>query len=338
MRMKYAHHSASDPQLPGLQARVQLSVERHIRPTCGIIDVERIAYTCGVVALERELLLAQLEGAGELERAHDAHEERPRIVGQAGGEGAPQLCEFEALRRDQRRHAGTALGPGHAHPVYGGVRHSGTCGDHLRDLGGGHVLTLPAEGVADAIDEVEEALLVLAHEIAGAIPGVSGREHIAQDLAGGGRLIGVALEVRGTIFGEDLAERFAWLLWGAAHAAPRGVARGRLRFEIELHQRHRQAMREEGWNASDRARAALAVVEREVAFSRGVILEDLRNAEAPLELAPHIAAQPVAAGEAQRVLRLLRLRRARQQIAAQFADVLEHGAAFSDHILPEAAR
>ena len=58
----------------------------------------------------------------------------------------------------------------------------GTRGDDARDLGGRDVFAFPAEGIADAIDEIEKPLLVLAHEIAGAIPGIAGEEHVAQDL------------------------------------------------------------------------------------------------------------------------------------------------------------
>ena len=45
---------------------------------------------------------AQLEGAGELECAHDAHEERPGIFGQACHECTAQLAQIEAqIRKDQ---------------------------------------------------------------------------------------------------------------------------------------------------------------------------------------------------------------------------------------------
>ena len=99
--------------------------------------------------------------------------------------------------------------------------------------------------------------------------------------------------------------RFAWLARSAAHAASVRIARRCAGINVELHQRHRHAMREERRNTPDRSRLALAVIEREVAFGRGVILEYLRNAEALLELAPDLRAQPVTAGEAQPVLRLL---------------------------------
>src|SRR5262249_24853366 len=64
----------------------------------------------------------------------------------------------------------------------------------LRHLGGRHVLALPAEGVADAVDEVEEALLVLAHQVAGPDPGVALCEDVTQDSLLGFARTGVALE------------------------------------------------------------------------------------------------------------------------------------------------
>src|SRR5271170_5101692 len=57
------------------------------------------------------------------------------------------------------------------------------------DLCSRHVFAFPSKRIADAIDEVEEAALVLAHQIAAAIPRVSLREHVAQDLSFGGCLI-----------------------------------------------------------------------------------------------------------------------------------------------------
>src|SRR5262249_46858422 len=113
---------------------------------------------------------------------------------------------------------------------------------------------------------------------------------------------------------------------------------GSCRVEIELHQRDRYPMREEGRNPSDRARTTLAVVEREIALGRRVVLENLRDAKALLELPPHVRPQTVAAREAQRMSRLLLLRRAGEQIAAQLADVLEQRAALGDHVFPEATR
>src|SRR5438046_790068 len=61
--------------------------------------------------------------------------------------------------------------------------------DRLFDLGRRYVLALPTEGIADAVDKIEIAVRVLAHEIAGAEPSVALLEHVAQDL-------GVSLRLR----------------------------------------------------------------------------------------------------------------------------------------------
>src|SRR5277367_4851935 len=79
------------------------------------------------------------------------------------------------------------------------------------DLDGRYVLAFPSKRIADAIDEVEEAALVLAHQIAAAVPRVSLREHVAQDLFFGGRLVRIAFEAAAParcVF-DYLADRFA---------------------------------------------------------------------------------------------------------------------------------
>src|SRR5207247_2546445 len=79
------------------------------------------------------------------------------------------------------------------------------------DFGCRDVLALPAEGVADAIDEIEIAVFVLAHQIAGSEPAVSFCEHVVQDLPVGLCLTGVALEplARPRCILEDLADDLA---------------------------------------------------------------------------------------------------------------------------------
>src|SRR5262249_2103703 len=107
----------SQPELSGFQPSVQPLIQRHVRVTRAIVDVQGIAHTPKVIALECELLLAELEGARELERAHDAQEERPGIVREARDERAPQIPEVEAGTRNHCCHAGATLGPGHADSV-----------------------------------------------------------------------------------------------------------------------------------------------------------------------------------------------------------------------------
>src|SRR5438105_13905758 len=97
-------------------------------------------------------------------------------------------------------------------------------------------------------------------------------------------------------------------------------------------------MRQERRRTADRARLALDVEQRDVAFGRGVELEDARDAEARLELAPHVEAEPVAAGEPQLVRALERMRRGLHEIAAQLADILEQGTVPAHHVVPEFPR
>ena len=54
--------------------------------------------------------------------------------------------------------------------------------DGLGDFAGRNILALPAERIADAIDEVVVALLILAQQIAGAEPGIAGGQDIAQGI------------------------------------------------------------------------------------------------------------------------------------------------------------
>src|SRR5215469_5796503 len=97
-------------------------------------------------------------------------------------------------------------------------------------------------------------------------------------------------------------------------------------------------MGEERRRTADRARLALDVEQRDVALGRRVELEDARNAKARLELPPHVEAQPVAAGEAELVRALERMRRRLHQIAAQLADILKQRAIPAHHVVPELPR
>ncbi len=105
-----------------------------------------------------------------------------------------QRGEIERALDDQRRHAGRTFGAGDRDAVHRRLDDAGERCKHRSDFRGGHVLAFPAEGVADTVDEIEEAVSVLAHQIAGAIPGVAALKHVAQDLALGIPFAGVALE------------------------------------------------------------------------------------------------------------------------------------------------
>ena len=93
--------------------------------------------------------------------------------------------------------------------IGGGIEHARAFADRIIDFAGRDVLALPAEGVADPVDEMEEALLVEPHQVAGAEPGVALGEHVAQDLLLGLGLVGIALETAAALIRRaDAPDRF----------------------------------------------------------------------------------------------------------------------------------
>src|ERR1700734_1581190 len=122
-----------------------------------------------------------------------------------------QSGEIERALADDGRHPGAAFGPWNRDSVDAGMQYALESAEFLRHLGRRHVLALPAKGVADAVDEVEKALLVPAHQVAGPPPSGARREDMAQDsLLGFGRT-GVPLEPAAGArrIGLQLADRLA---------------------------------------------------------------------------------------------------------------------------------
>ena len=173
---------------------MERGIERHEGLPRRIVEIERVLRRRGIVAFARQLVLLVLEGRGDLDAVLDAQKQRPRVGRQSARKMRAQRREIERVIRDDRRHAGRAFGGRHGYAVHGRLGHAGKLRDRFGDLRGRDVLAFPAERVADAIDEIKEAAGILAHEIAGAIPGVAAGKHVAQDLALRFRLVGIALE------------------------------------------------------------------------------------------------------------------------------------------------
>ena len=106
-----------------------------------------------------------------------------------------QFDEIQLAVGDKRRHAGRAFGAGNRNAVDARFGDAGECHHRGGDFGRRHVLALPAKGVADAVDKIEESACIHAHQIAGAVPGIADFEHIAQNFALGVRGAGIALEL-----------------------------------------------------------------------------------------------------------------------------------------------
>src|SRR5439155_1729966 len=205
--------------------------------------------------------------------------------------------QVEVVADHDGRHAGAAFRAGNRHPVNDRIDHAGARGDRLGNLRGRYILALPAEGVTDAIDEVEIALLIPSHQVTGAKPGVARLEDVAEDLLLGRLLACVAFEsgAEARRVRENLADRFSDFVWSAANAPSLFVPDRLVFVAVDFHQRRPDSMRKKRRDTADGARLALDIEQRQVAFGRGVELQNLRNAEPPLEVVPHIRPQPVAA-------------------------------------------
>src|SRR6185437_13239944 len=124
-------------------------------------------------------------------------------------------------------------------------------------------LALPAEGVANPVDEIEETLGILPHQIAAAHPGVAPLEYVAQDLPVAGAGVGVTLEAG--IAARDPADRLAHFAARDGNAESIRPAHRRLGGVVELHEDGGEAVGQERGNAADGADFALHIVKREIA-------------------------------------------------------------------------
>src|SRR5512132_2929423 len=305
-----------------------------------VVEIDRVIARCGVESLFHEIDLLLLKGGGDVDLVAQADEDRSGIVGQPLDQMATKRRQVEMLLGNYRRHTGAAVTAGNLDAVDVGLQRVGELGDSFLDLGGGDVLAFPAESVADAVDEEAVNGGVLAHQVAGSEPDVARLEHVAQDLSVGLVLGRIALEAGDwlrRVF-QDLADDLAGLVDGALDAEALLVADRLLGLDIEAHHLGGEAVRDEPGNAADGAFLAVEIKHRDVAFSRAVALDDLRNVEAALELRPDLGTQAVAAGETQFVLALFRMRRRVEQVTAQLADILEQRAVPAHQVIPEFMR
>src|SRR6266852_2194230 len=138
--------------------------------------------------------------------------------------------------------------------------------DHLRDLCGRYIFALPAESIADTINEIEIALGITAHEIAGAEPAIARGEHVAQNLGLVVDRIGIALEPAGGLRWvlENPADRLADLSGRALLASTERIAYQHLPFDVEPHDLGLKPRGQEPRDAADRARLSFQIEQRDV--------------------------------------------------------------------------
>src|SRR5262249_28115766 len=145
-----------------------------------IVDIELVRGQRRIEAFAHEIALLLLEGLRDLEPLPEAQEKRARIGGEPLGPISPQPHELEGLPRHEPHHAGAPFRARHGDAIDARLDDARTGRDGLCDLERRNVLALPAESVADAVDEIEETLLVLPHQVSSSIPGIALDEDIAQ--------------------------------------------------------------------------------------------------------------------------------------------------------------
>src|SRR5258705_8498859 len=216
----------SQPDRPADDLRVTRGVETHERARPRIVEIDHIRGSGGVKALPYQINLLLLERHRDREPAAGPEEQRPGIVRQQGVKMRAKTREIEVVVGDDCRHAGAAVAARYLDAVHIGVADAGEAVDGLGDLRSRHVLALPAEGVADPVDEIEIAPGVLPHEVAGAEPGITRREHVAQDFPLAVLRVRITLEAvaRGGRVVDDSADVLAGLAWRAADAEAAFVA------------------------------------------------------------------------------------------------------------------
>src|SRR5438874_918093 len=276
---------------------MEIRIERDEGIALGMTQIQGLPDDGWIVAFVREFLLLRLERRRELELGADAEEQWMRVSGKTVGEVTPERGDVEPRAHDDCGHPRAAVRPRDADAIDDRVEHAWTRTKHLGDLGRRYVLTLPAERVADAIDEVEIAFGVPSHEIARPEPGVIRLEHVAEDLLLGGVDTRVTFEPRAHVHAirQDLSDRFADLVRIATTTESPLVA-DRLAAGVEPYECGRGSVRQKRGAAANGGGLTVDVEERDVALRRRVELQDSRNAEPILQLGPDVRPEPVAAG------------------------------------------
>ncbi len=137
--------------------------------------------------------------------------------------------------------------------------------------------------------------------------------------------------------GADLAHALADLAGLGFDAEPVGRADRLLLLHVEADQAHVEVPAQVARRPADGPDPAVEVEHRHIALGRAVELEDLGDAETGLELAPDLRPQAIAEGHADLAVPVLRPRRLVDEVAAELADVDEHGRLRGQDLVPEMA-
>ena len=279
---------------------------------------------------------------GHADLVHELHKQRQRVLGQRLGHRREDLGQQRKLLvvrnvldgsvELDHSETGTALVPWDLDSHHEYLRDARlVAGAQLvLDLRRRHVLGLPAEGVAHTVEEVPHAVLVLAQQVAAAVPGVALAEHVAHDLRPRLLLVAQVPLERGLWFAreEDAHHHLAGLVerWLLAQALAVAVdARVVLGVHPHQHLLEGEEPLDHGAVVAARADAegaALVVRRREGSLRGSVELAHDLDVEPQPEWLPNIRSQTVAKGHLGPVQPLVFGHGRVQQVAADLANVL----------------
>src|SRR5579864_6027971 len=145
-----------------------------------MIEIDGVRGEGRIVRLANEIRFRVLECPGHFHIISNAQEQRACEVWQARRQVLPKHWQVEVGLSDECCHPRPTVGGWDCHAVDIGFLDSRKGTDRLRNFGGRNVLALPAERIADAVDKIEKASLILSHQVSGAYPEVTLLKHVAE--------------------------------------------------------------------------------------------------------------------------------------------------------------
>ncbi|SKN84580.1 Uncharacterised protein [Mycobacteroides abscessus subsp. abscessus] len=263
-----------------------------------------------------------------LQGVHDPNEQRQRVRGKILIHGVAQSLwiELDAIVQLDGGHSGATIGTGHLHAEDRRLLHRVVVFDRGLHLGGGHILTLPPEGVAEPITERRMTPAEVAHQIACVEPGVALLEGVTHQLLLRGRRVGVPVERRQV---GHLAQQQSRLPRPDLGQETLVVTYRFTTLDVVLDVR--DGHRTDAHGAVDIER----VDKCGVRLAGRVELTDPLDPESRGEFAPQLRPQAVTDDDAHPVFAIGGLRRLIEQITAQFSDVNESRCTTGNHLVPE---
>src|SRR3974390_2553142 len=138
-----------------MKVAIEFGIHAHESLALRIIEIDRVAAARRIEALLDEKELFLLERARRIDIAPDAQKHRAGIIRKALSEMVGQRRQIEFVCRGYRGHAGAAIPAFDWNTVDICLQNAIELVEDQLDFRGGNVLALPAERVADAIDEIE---------------------------------------------------------------------------------------------------------------------------------------------------------------------------------------